>query len=248
MIIVNFLANYLPLNDLPTDEVSDMFPNLFTPAGVTFAIWGVIYFLLFAFIIYQSSGIFDQFKKTPEFVEKIGWWFFISSLANSAWIFSWHYLQISLSLIIMFVLLFSLIVIYIKLNIGRNRYKGLKKFLVNMPFSIYLGWITIATIANINVYLVYIDKPALGLPEVTWTIILLIAGAVVTSLVLLYRGDRAYALEPIWAYAGIILKRISLEPRYNAIIFTAGIAIIFIIILMIYVTYRRRKRSTIFYL
>mgnify|MGYP006292644133 CR=1 FL=1 len=242
IITVNFLANYLPLNGYTTGELSDMYPNLFVPAGITFSIWGIIYLFLLGFIIYQSRGLINNINRPPNIVAQIGWLFLISSLANIGWIFAWHFLKVFLSLCLMIILLISLIAIYLKLNIGNNNFRGAKKFFVNIPFSLYLGWITIATIANITAWLVSINWGGWGISDITWTIIVLIIGVILTSFNIFKRGDIIYSLVVIWAYLGIIIKRYQADPRYMSIIFTAAIGIIVIIFNLIYVKRKNKKR------
>ncbi|TFF88271.1 MAG: hypothetical protein EU550_01615, partial [Promethearchaeota archaeon] len=148
-IVINSLANILPIGYGNTGVLSDDIPNLFVPIGLTFSIWSVIYILLGLFVIYQAR---DVFKKEGEkidmpFQDKISFYFILSSVANIVWIFLWHYKQIFLSLIAMLVLLISLLVIYISLNIGKAEVSRNVKLFVHLPFSVYLGWITVATIA-----------------------------------------------------------------------------------------------------
>ena len=242
-IIINFLANYLPINGKTTGELSEMYPNLFTPAGITFSIWGVIYLLLAGFIIYQSQGLLTN-KRAPGIVDKICWLFFISSAANIGWIFAWHYMKVLLSVMIMLVLLISLIMIYRRLeefNTGINKIRGLKKVFTKIPFSIYLGWISIATIANITAYLVHINWNGFGLSDVFWTITVIILGLLLTTYFVLNKEDIAYSLVVIWAYSGIIIKRLSVEPQYNSIIFTAAGCILIILVEIMYLKDRKRK-------
>ncbi|MDD5014085.1 MAG: hypothetical protein PHW73_03140, partial [Atribacterota bacterium] len=117
MVFVNYLAVTLPLNNQTTGELSDQYPNLFVPAGFTFSIWGVIYLLLAIFVIYQLIYAFKKNLQNSSFLEKIGFLFFVSSLANLSWIFAWHFKLVSLSLFLMLTLLGSLITIYLKLQI-----------------------------------------------------------------------------------------------------------------------------------
>src|SRR4030066_1943707 len=154
VIAVNAMATLLPLNNITTGELSDKYPNLFVPAGITFSIWGVIYLLLILFIIYQFIVAFRKSTEERGIFEKIGILFFLSCGFNIAWILAWHYELVWLSLIIMVLLLLSLIFIYIRLGTGRTGIKNYEKVFVNIPFSIYLGWITILTIANVTAYLV----------------------------------------------------------------------------------------------
>ena len=159
MVVVNWLAASLPINGVTPGEVSDSYPNLFAPAGLTFAIWGLIYLLLAIFIVYQlgnSHGNTNPAK--AELLRNIGVLFSISSLANSAWIFSWHYRIIPLSMLLMAVLLICLIMINQRL--AKEKLRASEKFFIRLPFSLYFGWITVATIANATVLLVS--------PELEW--------------------------------------------------------------------------------
>jgi hypothetical protein len=120
-----------------------------------------------------------KLKKDP-IVDQIGWWFIVTSVANIAWIFAWHYERIFLSLLIMLVLLASLLKIYLGLGIGETAVSGAKKYLVHLPFSIYLGWITVATIANVTALLVAVEWNRFGLSEVFWTALVIIVATAIT--------------------------------------------------------------------
>lgn len=206
VLVLNGLANGLPLNGRTTGELSDLYPNLFVPAGFTFSIWGLIYLLLLVFIVYQSRSIWS--KGAPDqVVQTIGIWFFISCLANASWIVAWHYLQVGLSVLIMLTILTSLIVIYRRLQIGRGADSSEKLFLVHLPFSIYLGWITVATIANITTLLVHLDLSGFWPGEIIWTGIM-IGIATLIGLFFLFRNqDVPYALVLVWAFYGIAAAR-----------------------------------------
>ena len=178
MVTVNALANILPLNGLTTGEVSDSYPNLFAPAGITFSIWGVIYLGLAGFILYQLGAFKGKSGINQEVIMKIGHYSRISSLANTAWIFSWHFKLIQLSLVLMVVILVCLIKINTRLHAMDLRIK--EKIFVRIPFSIYFGWITVATIANVTVFLVSIGWDGWGLSERVWTIIALGLGLIIS--------------------------------------------------------------------
>jgi len=233
-VVVNALATTLPINNRTTGELSDSYPNLFVPAGITFAIWGVIYFLLAIFIFYQLVFAFRSREKHPTFLEKIGLLFILSSLMNMGWIFAWHYEIVLLSVVIMLILLISLITIYLRLKIGISSASGIEKYLVHLCFSIYLGWITVATIANITSLLVGINWNRLGLSEPFWTVAVIIVAIIIALAMLLIRRDIFYALIIVWAFYGIWLKRSSAtaEPMRNIIMTVlAGIAIVSLSIL-----------------
>ncbi len=189
VIIVNGLSNALPLNGKTAGELSDQYPNLFVPAGLTFSIWGVIYILLAIFVVY---GLIVAAKKDTQkslFIGNIGVLFFISCLANMGWIFAWHYEIVPLSLGIMLILLATLITIYLRLRIGKSDSPKTQKYVAHLPFSVYLGWITIATIANITALLVYANWNAFGLGEPFWAIVVIIVGIAITLSVLFTRKD-----------------------------------------------------------
>ncbi len=240
MIVVNILANTLPINGVTTGEVSNMYPNLFTPASFTFSIWGLIYILLALFTVYQT-GVLSK-GKTNALAADIGWLFFISSLANTAWIFMWHYKFIFLSAAVMLILLLSLIGIYIRLS-GRKAVSSKEKFFAHLPFSVYLGWISVATIANIAALLVSVNWNGFGIPEEIWTIFVIILAAVLGSLFVLKKKDIAYGLVIIWAFIGIIIKHLDYyKAEYKGIIITV-IIVTAIIGIEILKTYRKRLKA-----
>lgn len=237
VLVVNFLANYLPLNGYNTGELSDLYPNLFVPAGLTFSIWGVIYLLLTVFIISQFTNFSSKEKVKEEIIKKIGPLFFLTSLANTAWIFAWHYLYVILSLFVMLVLLATLILIYRRLEIGFKEYSNKLYYIFILPFSIYLGWITIATIANVTALFVDLNFYGGVLNPIIWTISVLIIGLIITLYILLKRNDIAYSLVVVWAYLGIILKRYFQSPDpIMSIVFTAAICVAIIAIYAINIT------------
>jgi hypothetical protein len=207
-ITVNALANALPINGKTTGELSALYPNLFVPAGMTFSIWGLIYLLLAVFIVYQlvTAG-----QNAAGFLQKIGPLFVLASAANICWIFLWHHQRVAASLVAMLVLLASLLALYLRLGIGASASSWRERLLVHLPFSIYLGWITVATIANVTVLLVHVGWDRFGASEELWTIIVLVIAAAITLAVLFTRSDLFYALVIIWAFLGILLKRLAVD-------------------------------------
>jgi hypothetical protein len=201
-IVINGLANALPINGLQTGEIADTFPVYFTPAGYVFAIWGLIYLGLIAYAIYQAL---PAQRENPR-LRPIGGLFLVGSVANIAWILLWHYLQFPLSLVAMLVLLGSLIGIYLRLDIGRSRPPRAERWFVDLPFSIYLGWITVATIANVTALLSYLNWNGFGISDEAWLVIMLAVALVVAVLMALTRRDVAYLLVLAWAFAGIAVK------------------------------------------
>ena len=241
MVIVNYLAVTLPLNNKTTGELSDQYPNLFVPAGFTFSIWGVIYLLLAIFIVYQLVYAFRKNTQNSFFMEKIGILFFVSSIANLSWVFAWHFELVSLSLFLMLILLVSLMAIYVKLQIGRSDSSRSEKYLVHFPFSVYLGWITIATIANITALLVNLGWNRFGLSEPFWTVAVIIIGIVISLTILFYRKDIFYCLVVDWALFGILIKRLTADTVAVQSIITVVIIGLTFISLGIIIKIIRRK-------
>jgi hypothetical protein len=244
-LVVNFLANALPIGGRTTGEVSANFESLFTPAGFTFAIWGLIYILLIAFVIYQSKGLFSSgdFHQN-RFLYRIDVWFFLSCLANAAWIFAWHHQVIWLSMLLIFGLLFSLIMIYLNLCAGRRTIARSERFFVHVPFSIYLGWATVAAIANVSIFLLKINWNRFGFSPEFWAVVMVCVAIIVAFIALLSRKDVFFSLVIAWALYGIISKRASAAEPNQGIMFTAaaGIVLIFLIILFFGIKYLFKKK------
>jgi len=209
MIVMNYLANALPLNNKTTGELSDSFPNLFVPAGLTFSIWGIIYLLLLVYCIIQFKG------SNQEIISGISWLFGFSCVLNSLWIVFWHYGKLPFSLLVMLGLLVTLIYINIYL---RSTSPGIFKAI----FGIYLGWICIATIANVTALLVNYKFSRLGISDEIWTIMMIAAGALIVVLTLFNLRNPFIGLSVIWALTGISIKR---QDDYRTIFFSALIAL-----------------------
>lgn len=219
-VVVNVLATTLPLNNKTTVELSDQYPNLFVPAGLTFSIWGLIYILLGIFAIY-SLVIAIKKDATGSFINKIGILFFLSCIANMGWIFAWHFEIVPLSLVIMVLLLGFLLAIYMRLGIGKRGPPKEEQYLVHLPFSVYLGWITIATIANVTALLVDVNWNGFGLSEQFWAVVVIVVGIAIALSVLVRRQDIYYSLVVDWALIGILIKRLaSSVPAQSVIIIT----------------------------
>ena len=224
MIVMNYLANALPLNNRTTGQLSDSLPNLFVPAGVTFSIWGVIYLLLAAYTVVQFTA------KDQVVVGNIGWLFAISCILNALWIVTWHYQRLPLSLLVMAGLLITLI--YINIQI-----RDLSFGIIKASFGIYLGWICIATIANVTALLVHYSWNGFGISEVAWAIIMISIGTLIVSITLYRLQNPFIGLSVIWAFIGIFLKR---QGDYRAIAVTAIIALIIVTAITLLGFFRKR--------
>ncbi len=239
-LIVNGLANALPLNGLNTGQISDRFQVYFVPAGYVFSIWGIIYLGLITFAIYQAL---PSQRQNPR-LRATGWWIVISGLANSTWIFLWHYEQFPLTVIVMLVLLATLILVYTRLGIGRNTVSTVEKWTVRLPFSIYLGWISVATIANVSSLLDYIKWNRFGIAPEIWMSIMLAAVLVIAITMNFSRHDIAYAAVILWALAGISFKHSAVSVVAIPTWITFGlVAVTLAVALLRYKPDRLQKRS-----
>jgi translocator protein len=206
VLAVNTLASVLPINGQTTADVSDAYPVLFTPAGYVFSIWGIIYLLLIGFTVYQALPA----QKNNEAAAAPGGLFALSCLLNSGWIFAWHYNQMLLSVVIMAALLLTLIGIY--LRVRPYRLSGRQdRWFVTIPFSVYLGWICVATIANISIALYSINWSGWGISPVTWTVIMLFIGTFLAGYMALGKGELPFTLVFVWAFTGIYAAQRDVE-------------------------------------
>lgn len=223
VLVVNTLASTVGINGQLTGAMSDRISNLFVPAGLTFSIWGVIYLLLLLFAIGQARGLFSSGQNVPEATRKMGWLFILSSAANVGWLLLWHFALIGLSLLVMLVLLASLLGIYLRLGTGRSRARTSERLFFRLPFSLYLGWISVATIANATALLVKVGWNGFGMAPEVWAVAVIAVAALITLAVLATRRDAAYGLVVLWALAGIALKRSADDSAASRVVFLASV-------------------------
>jgi benzodiazapine receptor len=202
-VIVNGLASSLALNGRTTAEVSDQYFTLVTPAGYVFSIWGVIYALLLAFVVFQALPS----QRGKPFLRQISVLFILSSVFNVVWLFLWHYDQIVLSVVLMFALLATLIAVYLRLGIGKTVVSVKERVFVHLPFSVYLGWITVASIANVASALVAVGWDGFGLASDVWAVLVIGVALLITLGVIATRRDVAYSLVLVWALVGIAVNQ-----------------------------------------
>jgi benzodiazapine receptor len=236
-VIVNSLAGSTTiLGGKLTAEISDANPTLITPAGYVFSIWGIIYILLGAFVVFQALP--SQQRKG--FQKSVGWLFVLSSIANIVWLFLWQFEYLGFSVVIIFLLLATLILIYLRLNIGKSAVSLREKLAVHVPFSVYLGWITIASIANMSVFLVSENWDGFGIGAETWATLIIVVALILTVLVLATRKDIAYSLVIIWALVGIAVKQ---SGNQNIVTLTEASAIIVLVALAATILLSKLKRK-----
>jgi hypothetical protein len=201
-LVVNVLAVALPLNGLNTGAISDRFKVYFVPAGYVFSIWGIIYIGLIAYAVFQ---LLPSQRENPR-LRASGWWIAASGIANCLWLFAWHYEQFVFTLIVMVCILSALIAAYLTLEIGKTKVRLLELWAVHLPVSIYLGWITVATIANATELLDYLGWDGFGIPPKFWAIGLMIVVMMISAIMSYSRNDIAYSAVLIWALMGIGIK------------------------------------------
>ena len=199
VIVVNTLSNALPFNDQSQTEIAAKYPSLFTPAGFTFSIWGVIYLGLLVFVVYQALPA----QRQNASIARLDVPFKINCASNAIWLYVWHHDMIFLSLLIMFVILATLVTIYRRLYARIDRASITERLALHLPFSLYTGWVTVATIANASILQYAYGWDELLLSSVSWTLLkLALAGAVAVTMVIRY-GDAVFVLVVAWAAYGI---------------------------------------------
>jgi benzodiazapine receptor len=225
VVLVNALGSSLALNGRTTAEVSDQYFTLVTPAGYVFSIWGLIYTLLLIFVVFQALPS----QRDKPFLKQINVLFVLSSVFNIVWLFLWHYDQIVLSVVLMFALLATLITIYLRLGIGKTSATLKEKAFVHLPFSVYLGWITVASIANVAAALVSIQWNGFGLANDAWAVLVIAVALLITLAVIATRKDVAYSLVIVWALVGIAVN----QSGYQNIVLAAAISVLIIVVALV---------------
>ena len=222
MVYMNYLANTMPLGGKTTGELSAQYPNLFVPAGITFSIWGIIYLLLLVFCVIQFMA------HNRAMVNALGWLFAISCILNALWIVAWHHEKLYISVILMLLLLATLIII-------NYRLVTFSESISKAAFGVYLGWICIATIANITALLVAINWQGWGISDEAWAVIMVLTGTFITLLVLSNYRNPFTGIAVIWALTGIMIAR---WPGNQPILIAAAASILTIAVISVIVTVR----------
>lgn len=235
MIAVNYMAVFFPLGGRTTGEISYNYPNLFAPAGYAFSVWGIIYLLLGMYVIYQFR------LNKNELAEKVNRIFIVNALLNASWLFAWHYDLIWLSVIIMTGLLFTLIKIadILRTNVIAPK----ERWFVRLPFSVYFGWITVAAIANVIVFLVYIGWNGTGISEVFLTVTALLTGTCIGLWRMLKDRFLPYGLVLIWGYGAVLAKHLSavgFDGQYPIIIGTVAVCLLVFTVTILFITVKTK--------
>ncbi len=235
MVAMNAAAVLLPLNGIATDEVSAMYPSAFTPAGYVFSIWSVIYLGLLVYAISQAT---PRLRSRPA-VARIAWPFVLSSALNAVWLYTWHWLMIELSVLVMALLLLSLIVIYVRLRPRGVDPTPAERWAVRLPFSIYLGWISVATIANASGALKATGWDGLGLADPTWAAIMIGVATLLGIVMLARHRDVGFTMVLAWAFVGIAVAQRP-EPLLPAV--ALGAALLLMLVALAFVGPARPAR------
>lgn len=236
VIVMNWLATSLPLNGKSTGELSDQYPVLIQPAGYAFSIWSLIYLGLISFAVYQALPSQQDNKR----IERITPSFLISCVANIAWLVTWHYEILWLNIIIMLLLLASLIGIYLQLRGDHEPISVQERWFMWVPFSLYLGWVTVATIVNLAVVLYAAGWQDLGPVGVALTALLILTAAGIAIRMLFYSHDPAYALVVVWALIAIAVERSTNTLLVGSVI--VGVVAIVASMLYVFASLRNGKR------
>jgi hypothetical protein len=231
---MNYLSNALPINGQNASQISAKFPTFFTPAGFAFSIWGVIYLGVIAFSVYQSLPA----QQADVRIGAARPWVILNGVLNSMWLPLFHYEQMGLALMVIVGLLFSLLKIHEALQTGREKAKSWSEVIVaRLPFSIYLGWVCVATIANASIFLDTIAWSGFGLSAPTWSVVMIATAALVASIFYWRFTDIAYLLVFVWAFWAIYEKQRGIEWVQR----TALGAIVLLVLMLIVGLVRRRR-------
>lgn len=224
-IVFNYVSNTGVFNGKTIGNVSDQYHTLITPAGYAFSIWGLIYLLLFGFVIYTGKSLFNPEKNEADgFVEKIGWWFVISCIANCTWIVAWLYGFSGVSVLILVIAMISLI----KILLEALKYKdsNAQKWFINVPFQIYAGWMSVALIVATASWLHKIGWNGVGISETTWTITMISIASVIHLLMTWKKNTPLFAFVGFWAFIAIAQSNEGNSPLYIFAVVAAAVLLI----------------------
>jgi len=206
VIVVNYYSQMYTINGNTMASLSAEYDNLFTPAGYAFAIWGLIFLAMFVYAIFQIKRAFFS-NKESDFIEQTGPYFLIANLANAAWVIVWLYEYTFISIILMFIILGSLLMIIKRTNMERWDAPFKIIAFVWWPICLYSGWITVAAIANVAAYLSKIGWDGWFLDEVQWTLVMITIAVIINILMIYKRNMREFAAVGIWALIAIYVRQ-----------------------------------------
>lgn len=238
-VIVNYLAATGMINGRTMADISARYETYFTPAGYAFSIWTFIYLGLLGFVIYQGLSLFKK-ETNNEAANQVGWWFIITCAANCFWVISFLYDYIGLSVLIMIILLFALVQIIFRTNMEMELIPLKKVALVWWPFCLYAGWITVALVANVAVWLTKIGWGGFGVGEITWTVIMIIIAGAINILITWSRNMREFGLVGVWALIAIAVANWGEVP---SVVYAAIVVAAVVFLSSVVHGYKNRKTS-----
>jgi len=242
VIVVNYISQALRINDTTIGEISQRYTNLFTPASYAFAIWGLIFLGLMAYALYQIKVVFLD-KKELAYIEQTGYWFAIANVLNALWVIVFTYDYMGLTVVIIAGILFSLLKIIINTNMERwDAPKGIIAFSW-WPICLYSGWITVATIANIALYLTKIGWKGGFLSEVQWTIVLIVVATLINLVIIYKRNMREFAAVGVWALFAIYIRH---QDSLEILAYTALACSAILLSVILFHGYSNRKSNPFF--
>ncbi len=215
-IVMNYLSNTGVFNGNTMKTISDKYFNYFTPAGYAFSIWGLIYLGLLGFVFYTGRVLFNK-DADDSLLSKIGWWFVISCVGNSVWVVVWLYNYPGISALIMSVMFISLAKIIVNISAGRIKFSVKDYVFIALPFTVYLGWISVAFIANMAAFLTKVNWSGFGISAITWTIIMIAIAGLVNLFMIWKRNLPAYGLVGIWALLAISVSNSKISEGVNIV-------------------------------
>lgn len=201
-IAINYIGSAGLLNGNTMKVISDKYFNYFTPAGYAFSIWGLIYLGLLGFVIYTTATLNNKDNTTPVLLQ-VKWWFVLSCVANSAWVVAWLSDNIGLSVLLMAVLFVALLNIVLNTGAALRQVPFKVHLWVYWPFALYLGWISVAFIANTAAYLTSINWDGWGIAAVNWAVIMISVAGLVNIFVIWSRRLYLFGAVGIWALLAI---------------------------------------------
>jgi hypothetical protein len=244
-ILLSYLVQVKSFSTQDVGQVSAKFDTVFTPAGITFAIWGLIYTSLFAFCLFHLYKSFSKGSscQVNQDTQNIGWLFVINNISTGFWLIAWVNEQLLVSVVLMMIQLFTLIRISIKAHISNPDRSVQTVILTQFPLSIYFGWICIASIANISAWLKFTGWNGMGISESFWVIILIGIATLLSLFIILVRRNLPFGFVILWALYGIVLKRKQVDYQLFENVINAAYGA-FAIILMVMIIRIFRKNST----
>lgn len=230
-IVINYLSNSGMLNGNTMKTISDRYANYFTPAGYAFSIWGLIYVALLAFVIYTATTLSKQNKEAAVLLQ-IKWWFVVSCFGNSLWVVAWLHGYIGWCILIMAIIFISLLKIIINTGAALVRNPVKTHVFIFWPFSLYLGWISVAFIANTAAYLTSVGWGGWGISPITWTIIMIAAAGLVNIFTIWARNLHLFGAVGIWALLAIAASNDNSSITFSCYVVSAIILLVIIICLL----------------